>query len=149
MVVFILNKFYDRQLTYQWRNSMFTDLNCLAVAACVLSSFVLGGIWYNVLFKKFYGDECKNKQGSHPSLVFLTAFILWIISALAFAVFLGPKPELNAAVWTAVLIGGCFIATSFGVNYAFAGRRLSIFLIDAGYHFLQFVLYGVILGLWH
>lgn len=126
---------------------MFTDINLYAVIACVISSFLLGGIWYNLLFMKFYKDECEHP--AHPKLVFLTAFILWAFTAVAFAKLAGPAPELSAAINLALLTGIGFVATSFGVNYAFAGRRLSIFLIDAGYHILQFVLYGVILGFWH
>lgn len=128
---------------------MLPEMNLYAVAACVLSSFVLGGIWYNKLFLKYYGEECKQQKKSHPGLVFLTAFILWIISAFAFAILIGPAPLLDYAIAMGLLTGVCFVATSFGVNYAFAGKRLAIFLIDAGYHILQFVLYGVILGLWH
>ncbi len=126
---------------------MFTYINLLAVAVCVLSSFLLGGLWYNKLFIKFYGEDCKDKQKSHPGLVFLSAFVLWIISAFAFTFFLGKSPELWSAIRLGLLTGVCFVATSFGVNYAFSGKKLSIFFIDAGYHIVQFVLYGVILGL--
>ncbi len=38
---------------------------------------------------------------------------------------------------------------SFAINYSFAGRSLKLWLIDGGYHTLQFVLYGIILGLCH
>src|SRR3990167_1964789 len=128
---------------------MLSGINLLAVAACVLSSFFLGGLWYNKLFLKYYGDECKNANQSHPAVVFITAFILWIITSLAFAIYLGPAPEFALALRVALITGVCFVATSFGVNYVFAGKRLTIFLIDASYHILQFALYGIILGLWH
>ena len=42
-----------------------------------------------------------------------------------------------------------YVAMSFGINYAFAGRSFRLWLIDGGYHTLQFTLYGLILGLWH
>ena len=29
------------------------------------------------------------------------------------------------------------------------GRSLKMWLIDGGYHSLQFALYGLVLGLWH
>jgi len=45
--------------------------------------------------------------------------------------------------------GLCWVATSFGINYLFAGRSLKLWLIDGGYHTLQFTLYGLVLGLWH
>ena len=45
--------------------------------------------------------------------------------------------------------GLCWVASSFGINYLFARRSLRLFLIDGGYHTLQFTLIGVILALWH
>ena len=45
--------------------------------------------------------------------------------------------------------GACFVATSFGINYQFAQHSLKLWLIDAGYHALQFLLFALILGLWH
>lgn len=128
---------------------MLTNINLLAVIACVISSFLLGGIWYNKLFLKYYTGECKQQKNSHPALVFLTAFTLWIITAFAFAIFLGPTPALGSSILFGLLTGTCFVATSFGVNYAFSGKTRVIFLIDAGYHILQFTFYGIILGLWH
>jgi hypothetical protein len=38
--------------------------------------------------------------------------------------------------------------TSFGINYQFAGNRTTLWAIDGGYHTVQFVLYGLIIGLW-
>jgi hypothetical protein len=48
-----------------------------------------------------------------------------------------------------VLVGLAIVAMSFAINYTFAQRSLKLWLIDGGYHTLQFALYGLILGLWH
>lgn len=126
-----------------------SHLNLLAISACVLSSFLLGGLWYNGLFRRFYSEECKDNKPAHPAFVFLSSFILWIISAVAFALLLGNEPTLKSAIRLGLITGIGFVSTSFGVNYAFSSKKISIFLIDAGYHTLQFLIYGVILGLWH
>jgi hypothetical protein len=47
------------------------------------------------------------------------------------------------------LVGFCFVAASFAVNYLFAQRSLKLWLIDGGYHTLQFIVFGLVLGLWH
>jgi hypothetical protein len=52
-------------------------------------------------------------------------------------------------VRSGVLAGFGFVAMSFAINYSFAGRSLKLWLIDGGYHTLQFALYGLILGAWH
>ena len=61
----------------------------------------------------------------------------------------GPAPELEYAARHGVLAGLGIAAMSFGINYAFAGRSFKLWLIDGGYHTLQFAVYGMILGLWH
>lgn len=45
--------------------------------------------------------------------------------------------------------GLCWVAGSFGINYLFEQRPLSLFLTNGGYHTLQYTLIGLILGLWH
>ena len=47
------------------------------------------------------------------------------------------------------LAGACFVAASFGINYLFANRSFTLWLIDGGYHTLQFTIVGLILALWH
>lgn len=95
------------------------------------------------------GEKCDETKKGHKPLVFVVAIILSIIAAYAFAVFLGSAPSLKYAVTWGFIIGACFVATSFGINYLFAQRSLKLFLIDGGYHILQFMLYGVVLGFWH
>ena len=84
-----------------------------------------------------------------PARIFGGAFVLSLIAAAVFALFLGPKPALGFALGAGATAGLCWVAASFGINYLFAGRSLKLWLIDGGYHTLQFTLYGLILGLWH
>jgi hypothetical protein len=41
------------------------------------------------------------------------------------------------------------VAASFGINYLFERRSLKLFLINGGYHTLQFTIIGLLLALWH
>ena len=53
------------------------------------------------------------------------------------------------AVTQGLLVGAGIVAASFGVNnYQFANRSTVLWLIDGGYHAVQFAIYGLILGLW-
>ena len=79
----------------------------------------------------------------------VSAFVLALVGAIAFGLLLGPRPSLGFALGMALVVGICWIGTSFAVNYLFAGRSFKLFFVDAGYHTVQFVLYGIILGLWH
>lgn len=127
-------------------------INLWAVLAAAVSAFLLGGIWYGPLFKHAWCREAgvdPDKPNGHPARVFGIAFVAALLAAFAFAWFLGPKPGLTVALHDGLLAGLAIVAASFGINYAFAGRSLKLWLIDGGYHTLQFVLYGLILGLWH
>jgi uncharacterized protein DUF1761 len=81
--------------------------------------------------------------------VFGLSFLFCVIAAAAFAVWIGPNPPLETALVKGLVAGSCFVATSFGINYQFASRSIPMLLIDAGYHTVQFILFGLVLGLWH
>ena len=128
-------------------------INILAVFAAAVSSFLLGGLWYS---KKFLGaiwnreaGRTDMQKGGHPAKVFGLSFLFALIGAFGFACWLGPEPDYMHALEFGAIVGACFVATSFGINYQFANRSFLMWLIDAGYHFLQFVIYGFIIGHWH
>lgn len=134
---------------------MFYGINLWAVLVAAVSTFLLGGIWYSrPLFGNTWckangmniDESCKKGHGTKP---FIVGFLLSLIAAAMFAIFLGPQPAFRFATVAGFATGLCFVATSFGINYLFANRSLKLFFIDAGYHTLQFTLYGIILGLWH
>ena len=127
-------------------------LNWFAIVAAAVSAFVLGGLWYGPLFKNVWCREAgldPNAKPGHPARTFGVAFIAALIAAFGFAWFLGPKPFVWYAVHAGLMVGAMYVATSFAINYAFAQRSFKMWLIDGGYHTLQFALYGLILGLWH
>ena len=129
------------------------DVNYLAVVVAALSSFLLGGLWYSpLLFLKPWNaamGRTPESADGHPAKVFGLSFMFALVAALAFAHIIGPAPDLRLALHTALIVGICFIAMSFGINYQFANRPLAALFIDGGYHTAQFLLYAVILGLWH
>lgn len=127
-------------------------LNWFAILAAALSAFALGGLWYGPLFKQAWCREAGIDPGTapgHPARVFATAFLASLVAAAAFAWWLGPRPDLLRAVHDGLLVGLAIVGMAFAINYAFARRSLKLWLIDAGYHTLQFMLYGLILGAWH
>jgi hypothetical protein len=74
---------------------------------------------------------------------------LSLLSATAFAAWLGASSTLEEALKAGAIAGFGFVAASFGINYQFAQRPLKLWLIDGGYHTVQFMLFGLVLGLWH
>jgi Protein of unknown function (DUF1761) len=58
-----------------------------------------------------------------------------------------PEPPGSIALGHGLLAGACFVGTSLGINYQFANRSPLVWVIDGGYHTVQFVLFGLVLGL--
>ena len=128
------------------------DFNWVAAIAAAVSSFVLGGIWYGPLFKRAWCREAgidPDTAPKHPARIFATAFVCSLLAALMFANFLPPTATAADGLGAGFVVGLFFVAMSFGINYAFAQRSLKLWMIDAGYHIVQFCLYGLILGAWH
>lgn len=130
----------------------FEGINAWAVLAAAVSAFALGGLWYGPLFRQVWAREAGvdlHANAAHPARVFGVAFAAALASAVMFAWLLGAQPPLRLAIHHGAMVGLAFVAMSFAINYSFAGRSLKLWLVDAGYHTLQFMLYGLILGLWH
>jgi hypothetical protein len=129
------------------------DINWLAVLAAAFSAFLLGGLWYSpAMFMKTWqrgaGLTDEQLKAGNPAKIYGGAFVLSLIAAATFAMFLGKLPVGEATAY-GFCAGLTWVAASFGINYLFEHRPLSLFLVNGGYHTLQFTLYGLILGLWH
>lgn len=129
------------------------EFNLLAVLSAALASFLLGGLWYSpLLFAKVWQREAglsdEQLRNANMGMIFGLAFLLCLIASFVFALFLGPRPPLALGLGAGFSAGLCWVTASFGVNYLFERRSLKLFLINGGYHTLQFTLIGLILALW-
>jgi hypothetical protein len=88
-------------------------------------------------------------KNANMALIFGLTFVLCLVAAWMFAIFLGPRPPIAFGLGAGFAAGLCWVAASFGINYLFERRSLKLFLINGGYHTLQFTIIGLILGLWH
>jgi hypothetical protein len=128
------------------------EVNWLAILAASVAAFVLGGAWYSpLLFGKKWqaaaGLSDETLKSGNPAIIFGGAFLLALLASWMFALFLGPRPELPLGAAAGAAAGLCWVATSFGINGLFERKPLSLVLINAGYHTLQFTAVGTILGL--
>jgi len=137
---------------------MLDSMNVWAVLAAGVTSMVLGAVWYSpALFARAWMRESgmteEKARAASPVKTLGAAFVLALIASAVFAAFLGPSPApafATAAGFAAGLAAGlCWVAGSFGINYLFEQRSLKLFLINGGYHTLQYTLIGLVLGLWH
>ena len=127
------------------------EVNWIAVGLCAFGSLALGGIWYSpMLFGKAWqraaglsDDELKS---GNMAIIFGLTFVLSFIAAAVFAMFLGKNFGVGPATSAGFSAGLCWVAASYGITYLFEHRPLKLWLINGGYHTLQFTLFGLIIG---
>jgi uncharacterized protein DUF1761 len=129
------------------------NINYLAVLAAAISSFVIGGMWYSpIMFGNAWmretglSDEVLKKRSM--GVVFGTSFVMALIIAGNLAAFLAGPPDLKWGATAGALAGIGWVATAMGTTYLFEARSLKLYLIDAGYHAVTFIIMGAIIGIW-
>lgn len=127
------------------------EVNYLAVVIAAVASFLLGGLWYsNALLGKAWQRESgvtdEQIKNGNMTKIFGGSVVLSLIAAWVFALFLGPRPSLALGLGAGFSAGLCWVAASFGMNYLFERRSFTLFLINGGYHTLQFAIIGLTLA---
>jgi hypothetical protein len=126
------------------------DVNWIGVLLCGVSSMVLGGLWYSpamfgAAWQRGAGLSDERIAGSNMALIYGLAFLLSLVAATLFALLVGDRHGL--VNWIGLGAGaGALVAAAFGINYLFERRNARQWLINGGYHLLQFALFGLILA---
>ncbi|MFC7371980.1 DUF1761 domain-containing protein [Fictibacillus iocasae] len=127
-------------------------INVFAVFAAALSSFLIGGLWYSVLFANVWSrenglsdEELRNRK---MGMIFGTSFLLSVIISFVLAMFLGPDRNGMMGLSAGFMAGLFWVAAAMGITYLFEKKSLSLFFINAGYHVITFTVMGFILGVW-
>lgn len=127
---------------------MAIEVNWWGVLLAALSGFVIGGLWYALLFAKPWqraaGVTDEQLRGGAVR-AFAGTFVLSFVMAAALAAFIGPAGAAFGAAAGAVA-GVAWVAAAFGVNYLFERRSVTLFAINGGYNAVTFTVMGVIVG---
>ena len=91
------------------------DVNWIAVLLCAVSSLVLGGSWYSpMLFAKPWqraaGLSDEAAKSGNMAMIFGLTFLLSLIAATVFAMFLGRNFGLGPAIGAGASAGLCWVA---------------------------------------
>jgi hypothetical protein len=128
------------------------SINYVSVFVAALSAFVIGGLWYSVLFSKAWmienGFDEESLKNSNMGLIFGGSFVFSFIISIGMALMLGSESGAMDSATTGFLIGLLFVATAMGITYLFERKSLKLFFINAGYQIITFTVIGLILGLW-
>jgi hypothetical protein len=123
------------------------DINLLAVLIAIVVSGLLGALWYSpLLFLRPWASAAGREPVQSPT-VYGATLVTAIAAALAFGWWAGPEPDIGESALDGFVVGLFFAAASLGLHYAFAGRPLTLWLIDGGFQVVRFVLLGLVFGL--
>lgn len=134
----------------------FSEINFWAVLVCAVATFMVGGLWYGLVFAKawvavheFSDDQVASmakKQGRNFAIFFATDLIMATVISLL-AVNLGVASAVQGAV-LGLLIWVGISATSGAAKNAACDKSLPAYLIDTGHELAALVVMGVIIGAW-
>ncbi len=123
-------------------------ISIVAVGLAALSMFVLGGLWYSVLFAKPWqraAGVTDEQLRSGAVRVFSGSLLLAVVIATSLAAFIGSESVAFATTVGAVA-GLTFFAAALGIVYLFERRSWTLMLINGGYGVVSFAVMGLIIG---
>ena len=127
----------------------------LAILASAVVMFALGGLWYSpALFAHAWSRESGTPdEHTTDRKVQMRFFVVLLVLLMLAAAVLdcvitswAPGPGLGHGLAVG-FIGGTLAAAVVGMDTLFERKRLTLFLINAGYYMLSFCVAGVILAL--
>ncbi|MFI5149283.1 MAG: DUF1761 domain-containing protein [Bacteroidia bacterium] len=135
---------------------MIASLNYVHILVSALVYFILGALWYSLLFQKPWMAAVGVREPNEADkkgmpLMFATTFVLNFVICFGTAAVLHFVQPISivAALKAGALLGVCFVGTTCAMNNMYAKRPLILTLIDSGYHVAGIIVVSVILTLWH
>jgi hypothetical protein len=117
-----------------------SEINWLPVLLGALAFFLVGAIWYGVLFSKAWqkaaGISDEQLQGGNMALIFGLTFLAEVVIAMTlWHLIVRTGASDRAVMMMAVGFGAAIMTPAIGINYLYLRKTLAHFLIDAG-HFI-------------
>jgi hypothetical protein len=132
------------------------NINYLAVLVAGAAAWIAGAVWYGVLGKYWLAALGKTKEqlmgpGGKPKPgPFVLSFVADLIIAFVLAGLIGAvgagKVSVLAGIATAALMWTGFVVTTMAVNNAYAGRKTTLTVIDAGHWLVAMAVAGAVVG---
>jgi multidrug transporter EmrE-like cation transporter len=129
-------------------------MNWLAIIVAAVVNVALGWVWFGPLFgkKRIELTGSTDPSGGRSTTALYTfAFLAAIVTAAVLAFFLALSTAYTVVegVLYGLYAGVGFVGTAMLGDALFTGRKLSLYLIVAGYPALALIVMGAILGAWH
>jgi len=135
--------------------AIFSHINWLAVLVAAVAFFLLGALWYSLLFRDAWirasgvnVNDPTAKKG--VGALFLSSFVLILITTIGLAFFIS---RVGTAGWmtgvkVGLVAGICFCATSISNSYLYEKRPVSLLAINSFYNIVGCLIAGIIIAVW-
>ena len=130
------------------------QINLVAALVAGVIGFFPGALWYSKLmflprWAREMGIDLANPpaEKKHGSKIAI-GLIASLGAAIVFALIAGPVPALDHSLLLALACAG-LVGAAFAIQYLFEGRSLAFWAINTSYHLVQFLLFALVIGLWH
>jgi hypothetical protein len=130
-------------------------LNWVAILVAAIASFLFEALWFSLFMNQWLTGIGRTKEwlmgtGLNPAIQYGVAILCSIVAAAVLSICIQASGEQTArrGILCAVVIWFGFIATSWAKAYIFEVRTLQIYAIDTGYHLIELMLIGAIVGAW-
>jgi hypothetical protein len=128
-------------------------LNWLAVVVAALAGYFPGALWYSKIgflrpWARELGIDIDNPPaGKHVGAKVAIGLIPAFAAATVMGLLLHHPVPIHRGISLAFALAGGIISTSFAVQYLYENRSVKFWLINSGYHLLQFLIMGLVFAL--
>jgi hypothetical protein len=131
---------------------MFEGINYVAVIVAALVYYIIGSLWYTVLFGKMWREEQgvpPDAKGTPPVGSLIGQFISTLIYTFGVAILmkLYGAGDVKGGLVVAMLITVFIVAPINSGNLFFTGKK-RLFLLDVSERAVGTLVVGIIIGLW-
>ena len=123
------------------------EMNLLTIVLAALAFFIVGALWYGVLFGKAWqkaaGLSDVQVQGGNMVLIFGLTLAFELLIALVLAHQFAMTGASDRAIMMISIGFGAFVMTpAIGINYLYQRKSGTLFAIDAGHFVLGMAAMG-------
>jgi zinc transporter ZupT len=124
--------------------------NYLGIIAGTIVLFAFGAVWYIALGGAWQAavGVPKDVLAAAGFMPFVISFVAGLLISYCFDNMLWhyERADASKGAQVGVLIGVCIYVPMVAMLYSYAQRSMTLFLIDAGYGLIGFVLTGAVVG---
>lgn len=137
--------------------SMDLVMNYWAILVSALVFWVIGAVWFSVIFKKPWqsglaklGQKIPKPSSNSMVSKFVASFLLNVVQVWGMAAIVAGFQIMTVqpAICIGLLVGVCFAGATMACKSLWGNHGVKLTLIDAGYPVVGFVLSALILALW-